>query len=113
MSDEVRSGTDLGTGCRVASGDGWSAIACRTPGMSLATDPYVRQHPGEAGLPGGWEARVGLCLFGMLRDEGSWDGNPFDPAFRDNFATGLGSTEEEALTALKADLASTYEGLWD
>lgn len=64
----------------------------------------------------GYEARQALSFLGcyqMSESELEAIGyNPFNEAFNDNFARGTGSTEEEAVTAMKADVSSLAATMW-
>lgn len=63
---------------------------------------------------GKYEARVGIAIMGYTNM--SWDdlkdANPFNDSFQDNFAVGIGDTEEAALSDLKSDMAKTADTLW-
>lgn len=92
---------------------------CTNVGISGATKVVVchRQtaKPGHEGRPlvrDIFEARVGIAIMGNYADTTTEDSDPFDRRFRDNFAQGFGTTEEEALEALRADMKSTADALW-
>ena len=53
---------------------------------------------------------IGIALFGGFRDQGNL--TPFDDEFSENYASGTGNTEEEAIEALKKDIAGTAESIW-
>ncbi len=66
--------------------------------------------PGDLRRPR-YEVRVGIALFGSYhRDENGIE-NPFHPMYRNNYASGTGNTEEEALASLLADIRGTSEML--
>lgn len=86
-------------------------FCCETPGLSGTTPVTIKQSSE------GFEARMGFALFGSTNmDEEGFrraEYNPFHEDFHDNYAVGKGSTqEEEAIEALKKDVASTHESLW-
>lgn len=86
-----------------------TAFVCSSLGISGTTQVFVREEP-----PGAFEARVGVAIMGLTnrKDDGLKDASPFDPDFNDNFAKGLGKTQEEALEALKKDMKNLSESLW-
>lgn len=65
---------------------------------------------------GSFEARVGFALMGMTNmEESEFEAcgyNPFHPEFRDNYAIGKGSSEEEALADLESEMKKTGDSLW-
>lgn len=63
--------------------------------------------PGDLRRPK-FEVRVGFALFGSYNRENPVD-NPFHPRFQDNWASGIGNTEEEACASLLADIRGTSE----
>lgn len=90
--------------------------------MMTETTIFSCDHIGVAGTTkvfinkteSGYEARVGVGIMGMTNiplDELA-DMNPFNDDFHDNFARGVGTTEEEALAALKQDMHSLCESVW-
>ena len=64
-----------------------------------------------------YEARIGIAIMGAMNmneaDFKACDYNPFHKDFQDNFASGKGATEAEALDAMKADMQSISNTLWD
>lgn len=78
---------------------------CSSMGVSGTTDVHVRE------TAEGYEARVGIALLGMVNNPGGPD-NPFHPEFNDNYASGVGATEEEAINAMKRDMQSISDSLW-
>lgn len=87
-----------------------TAFTCTSIGIAGTTKVFVKKTE-----DGGFEARVGIAIFGSTnrKDDGLKDANPFDKDFNDNYASGKGPTEQEALDALKADMEKTADGLWD
>jgi hypothetical protein len=67
---------------------------------------------GSRAIPEIWEARVGIAIMGHCAPTTTPDSNPFDRSFRDNFARGFGTTEEESTAALKLDMHRTADSLW-
>jgi hypothetical protein len=93
--------------------------SCAHIGVAGTTDVHVRHiQEAKAGvgkrgpIPDVFEARVGVAIMGSVNDEASIGMDPFDRKFRDNFARGYGTTEQEAIDALRADMESIAEGLW-
>lgn len=62
------------------------------------------------------EARMGIAIFGYtnLSDEEMrvCEYNPFHPEFHDNYVSGKGNTDEEAIESLRADMKQIHESLW-
>lgn len=92
---------------------------CTNVGISGTTKVVVchRQtarprHEGRPEVRDIFEARVGIAIMGNCAPTTTEDSDPFDHRFRDNYAVGFGTTEEEALEALRADMASTCDALW-
>lgn len=83
---------------------------CPTPGLSGTTPVTIKKSPE------GFEARMGFALFGSTNmDEDGFRAaqyNPFHDLFHDNFASGKGTTEQEAIDALKKEIADIHESLW-
>jgi hypothetical protein len=63
--------------------------------------------PGDLRRPK-FEVRTGIAIFGHY-NSGEAIENPFHPMFRNNWASGTGNTEEEALESLLADIRGTSE----
>ena len=65
---------------------------------------------------GTFECRIGIAILGAtnMKEEGfaRADNNPFHALFHDNWASGVGATEEAALEALRADMKVTSDSLW-
>ena len=82
-------------------------FTCDAAGVSGTTEIHYRE------IPGGFEARVGIALFGRvnLKPEQLRALSPFDPAFHDNYATGRGSTKALAVAALRRDIELTASSL--
>lgn len=64
----------------------------------------------------GFEARQAVALFGSYQmresDLESINYNPFHDDFDDNFVSGKGNTQDEAIEALKADAKQMADSLW-
>lgn len=77
---------------------------CSHVGVAGTTDVKVKQADGK------FEARCGVAIMGSTQmDEDGFKAcnyDPFHPKFYDNYAVGIGATEAEALEALKADMQS-------
>ena len=88
-----------------------AVFQCSHIGVAGTTPVYVKRMDN-----GTFKARVGIAIMGATNmDEAGFaacDHNPFHPEFYDNFAEGDGVTEDEALTALKADMNKTADSLW-
>lgn len=84
---------------------------CCTPGLAGTTPIHIKQTE-----DGKHEARMGFALFGSAnlseQEMKRLDYNPFHEEFYDNYASGIGDSEDAAIDALKADLESTYESMW-
>lgn len=80
------------------------------PGLSGTTPVTIQK------TEAGYEARMGIALFGYtnLDEEGLRKAqyNPFHEDFHDNYVSGKGATEEEAIEALKKDRHEMHESLW-
>ncbi len=89
---------------------GTTMYACESIGVSGITNVFVVK---EGDI---YTARVGIALMGstnMSSEElAACNYNPFHENFRDNYAKGTGSTEEEAINDLKADLRKLADSLW-
>ena len=63
-----------------------------------------------------YEARMGFALMGatnMTEEQFKRvDYDPFHPEFYDNYAVGIGATEEEAIENMKEFLCEVGESLW-
>jgi len=92
--------------------------------MTEETIVYKCDHIGVAGTTPchiqkteeGYEARIGVALFGMSNfnkeDFERVNYNPFHDEFYDNYCSGKGQTEEEAIEELKADMKDMADSLW-
>lgn len=84
---------------------------CSNVGVAGITDVHIRRIGVDE-----YEARVGIAIMGSTNmDEAGFEAcgyNPFHEKFRDNWASGTGATEAEALDALKADMRQTADSLW-
>lgn len=87
-----------------------SYFICHTPGLSGTTPVTIKKSPE------GFEARMGFALFGSTNmDENGFRAaqyNPFHDLFHDNYATGKGTTQEEAIEMLKKEIHNIHESLW-
>lgn len=83
---------------------------CHSPGLAGTTPITIKQSSD------GFEARMGFALFGATNmDEDGFRAakyNPFHELFHDNFATGNGATQEEAIANLKAEVTEIHNSLW-
>lgn len=97
-----------------------AVYSCSHVGVAGSTKVHVhhvqRAHPIREGRPtihDVFEARVGIAIMGSTANpETTEDSDPFSGRFRDNFARGFGTTEEEALEALRHDVHSIADSLW-
>lgn len=76
---------------------------CSAIGVAGNTPVYLRKRDGKV------EVRQGVSIMGI--DNGV-QGNPFDPDYFDNYATGIGDTEEQALQDLQANKKAISDSLW-
>jgi hypothetical protein len=85
-------------------------IACHTPGLAGTTPVRIKK------TADGYEARCGIALFGStnMTDEQfeACNSDPFHVDFRDNYCSGNGATEEEAIGALEQDFKEMHESIW-
>ena len=83
---------------------------CSNIGVSGTTPVHVKR------LGGTFTARCGISIMGAMNmNAAEFEAcgyNPFSDDFRDNYAEGVGATEQEALAALKADMKHTATSLW-
>jgi hypothetical protein len=87
-------------------------FSCDHIGISGTTRVHVHHiQTGKPALriPDIFEARVGIAIMGYCNPG---DSDPFSHKFRDNYARGFGTTQEQAIEALKADIKSTAESIW-
>lgn len=84
---------------------------CKDLGVSGLTPVHIREENGM------FEARMGVDLLGyhMMSDEQleAYQYNPFDKDFFDNFVTGFGNTEEEAIEEMRANMTRMSESLFE
>lgn len=84
---------------------------CKNIGVSGSTDCHVKELP-----EGKFEARMGFAVMGMTQmDEADFERcahNPFHEEFFDNYASGIGDTQEAAIAEMKKHLNEIDEGLW-
>lgn len=84
-------------------------------GCSGITNVFVMFGDGEY-EDGKYEARCGYALFGnsMMSDEAlaAIENNPFHGEFSDNYASGFGDTEQEALDNLQKAMIKIGNSLW-
>ena len=84
---------------------------CSHIGVAGTTSVHVKR-----GEDGSFVARCGIAIMGStnMDEEGfkACNYNPFHDKFYDNYAEGTGTTEIEALEALKADMRQIADSLW-
>jgi hypothetical protein len=97
----------------------FTVYSCGSMGVSGTTPVHVHRiqdaKPGRGGRPpirDIFEARVGIAIMGHCAETTTPDSDPFDRRFCDNYARGLGTTEDEAIVAMRADMASMADTLW-
>lgn len=88
--------------------DDITSFNCESVGVAGTTRVVVRRAGDE------WVARVGVAIMGCTNRpiEELAGADPFDMDFHDNFAQGRGKTKDEAIQALKADIAELSKGLF-
>lgn len=90
----------------------YTVIMCEHIGIAGTTRVVVKRFDDHT-----YEARVGIAIMGETNQplDELQNANPFDkpPAFYDNYAKGVGRTEEEAIAAMKADMRSLADSLHD
>lgn len=88
--------------------DEFTVFNCSTVGVAGTTKVFVRQ-VGES-----FVARVGIAILGSTNMKAAdlASANPFDDSFQDNFAEGIGATQEAALQDLKRDMGDIAESIW-
>lgn len=83
---------------------------CTNIGLSGTTPVTIKQTASQ------FEARMGIAIMGSCNmDEDGFRAaqyNPFHELFHDNYVSGIGATQEEAIEAMKKDLNEMTEGLW-
>ena len=93
------------------SGEETVIFKCSHIGVAGTTPVHVKRLD-----DGTFKARCGIAIMGSTNmDEAGFEAcghNPFHEKFYDNFAEGDGSTQEEALAALKTDMRQTADSLW-
>lgn len=86
-------------------------IKCENVGVSGTTPTHIQERP-----DGTFEARMGIALLGTTQmtkgeyEECGYD--PFHSKFFDNYVSGTGDTEAEAIEALKQDHRKMTQALW-
>ncbi len=84
---------------------------CEHIGVAGTTDVHIKALP-----DGRFEARCGVAFMGATNmDEAGFkacNSDPFHDLFHDNYASGKGATEDEALDAMKNDMKSLAASLW-
>lgn len=87
-----------------------TVYACKDIGVASTTAVWIR-NDGNV-----FTARMGFALMGctnMSEEEFEACGhNPFHPNFNDNYAEGVGATEQEAIDKMKASMRETADSLW-
>lgn len=86
----------------------FAVFNCSMIGVAGTTKVFVRKM-GEH-----FVARVGIAILGStnMSDGALAVANPFDDSFEDNFAEGIGPTQEAALLDLKKDMGDISESIW-
>ena len=86
------------------------AFVTRSVGVAGA-QPYIKKT-----ADGKFEARMAVAILGDFNmkheDLERIKYNPFHADFNDNFVTGIGDTEEEAVKAMNKDAADMSDSLW-
>jgi len=67
-------------------------------------------HSGDIRRPR-FEVRTGVAIMGRWNERNP-QSNPFHPDFRDNYASGTGNTEEEAVESLLNDIKGISDSLF-
>lgn len=84
---------------------------CENIGVAGTTKCHINQMQ-----DGKYEARMGIAIMGSTnmndRQFQEAEYNPFHEKFRDNYANGIGDTEELAITAMKDYMRSIANSLW-
>ena len=85
-----------------------NAVTCRHVGVSGITDVMIKKHAEDK-----YEARVGVAIMGYVQDPDTVDilNDPFAHDFRENYCSGTGRTEEEAIKALERDMREMSRSL--
>lgn len=88
--------------------EGFTVFSCSAIGVAGTTKVFVRQ-VGDKHV-----ARVGIAILGStnMKEAELASANPFDESFEDNFAEGVGDTQEAALQDLKRDMGDIAESIW-
>lgn len=88
--------------------DEYTVFNCSTIGVAGTTKVFVRK-VGEQ-----FVARVGIAILGSTNMKAAElvDANPFDDSFEDNYAEGIGATQEAALLDMKRDMGDIAESIW-
>lgn len=75
-------------------------VVCTHVGVAQITQVVVKRH-----APDKFEARVGVAIFGSCNDpDTGWMADAFAEDFPENYCKGEGSTEAEALEAMRKDM---------
>lgn len=92
----------------------WQVFECAHVGVAGTTKVHVHHVQTARGkVRDIFEARVGIAIMGVTANpKTNEDSDPFSSSFRDNYARGFGTTEEEALEALREDIKTTTDSLW-
>jgi hypothetical protein len=95
----------------------FGVYTCQNVGVSGTTNVHTMkiQDGGDyrgTPIPTIWEARVGIAIMGHSAPTTTTESNPFERAFRDNYARGFGTSEDEAILALKMDMDRTADAIW-
>ena len=91
---------DFAVGCRRIATEEWSAYHCSHVGVAAITHVVVKQHGTQC-----FEARVGVAIMGSTNTpDPQMDDDPFSDDYMENWCSGTGLTEVEALQALSRDI---------
>lgn len=86
----------------------FTVFNCSQAGVAGTTKVFVRKVGDK------FVARVGIVILGSTNmKEGELAvSNPFDPDFEDNYAEGIGVTQEAAIEDMKKDMGDIAESIW-
>jgi len=95
---------------KTSDGEPYSMFVTRSVGIAGA-QPYIKKLP-----DGKFEARMAVAILGGFNmkdaDLERIKYNPFHADFNDNFVSGIGDTEEEAVKAMNQDASDMADSLW-
>lgn len=86
----------------------FTVFNCSMIGVSGTTKVFVRK------VGDHFVARVGISILGStnMKSEELALANPFDDSFEDNYAEGIGPTQEAAIEDMKKDMGDISESIW-